>query len=111
MIEKKRAKRSSVLHLYNIPAISLHFSLPAGVNVATFRRQDGTDGDDWFYGMAIADDNTVVLVGHTAGDFGAVNPGSHDVVAIKLNATDGREIWRYQARPHAAAITEMLHAT
>lgn len=47
-------------------------------------------------------DASVFIVGHTQGSFsGAFNGGLVDVVVIKLNATTGAEIWRYQVKPCA----------
>lgn len=42
-------------------------------------------------------DSSVVMAGQTYGNFsGASNSGSADIVVVKLNATSGTEIWRYQ---------------
>lgn len=42
-------------------------------------------------------DTSVVMAGQTYGNFsGASISGSADIVVVKLNATSGTEIWRYQ---------------
>lgn len=41
---------------------------------------------------------SVVVVGATEGDFGGASNGGVDVVVVKLDATSGTEVWRYQVR-------------
>ncbi len=71
------------------------------------RVQDGTDGDDYLWGVAVHDDNTIAAVGYTDGDFGAVNAGRRDVVAIKLSEA-GEELWRFQARASSRELCQLL---
>lgn len=61
--------------------------------------QDGTEDFDVIYGATLADEGeSVVVTGSTTGNFSGVNAGSTDFVAIKLNLTDGSEVWRWQVR-------------
>lgn len=46
-------------------------------------------------GVAMADDGSVVVVGYTGGDWGDVNAGGSDFVAVKLDAA-GEEVWVWQ---------------
>ena len=64
--------------------------------------QDGSDVYDVSLAAVMVDgDTSVVMTGLTHGNFsGAVN-GSYDMVAIKLDAATGTEIWRYQVRTRA----------
>lgn len=55
----------------------------------------GTEEDDYCYGVAMAGDDSVILAGYTYGDWGAVNAGDSDFVAVKLDAA-GEEIWVWQ---------------
>lgn len=61
--------------------------------------QDGSESFDVIYGATLADEGeSVVMAGYTSGNFSGVNAGSDDFVAIKLNLTDGSEVWRWQVR-------------
>ena len=57
----------------------------------------GTDETDVCYGVAMADDGSVVVAGYTWGDWDGVNAGGYDFVAIKLDAA-GEEVWVWQVR-------------
>ncbi len=41
-------------------------------------------------------DTAAVLAGRTSGDFSGVSQGDVDIIAIKVDAASGAEIWRYQ---------------
>lgn len=46
--------------------------------------------------MAITnEDDSVVLVGDTFGDWAAINIGAGDVAAVKIDS-EGQELWRWQ---------------
>ena len=57
----------------------------------------GTEKRDECYAVAMADDGSVVVAGHTYGDWSGVNAGSADFIAIKLDAA-GEEVWVWQVR-------------
>ncbi|CAN0033506.1 unnamed protein product, partial [Ectocarpus sp. 6 AP-2014] len=62
-----------------------------------WRYQDGTANVDWFYAAAMVDgDMSVVMVGGTKGNFSGTPSGRYDMVAVKLDAASGAEIWRNQ---------------
>jgi len=47
----------------------------------------------------VDEDMSVVIVGITHGNFsGALHGGGYDMVAIKVDAATGAEIWRHQVR-------------
>jgi len=77
------------------------------VNATPHPPQDGTGGDDRLWGVAVHDDNSIAVVGYTDGDFGKVNAGRRDVVAIKLSET-GEEIWRFQANARKLQLCHVL---
>lgn len=81
-----------VINLYSV--LSLPPVLP----------QNGTEVDDELLGAAIVDDDkSVVVAGHTWGDFTGSPQGFYDFIAIKLDVTNGTEIWRYQVQPDELA--------
>lgn len=53
---------------------------------------------------AVGSDGSVVLTGFSEGvwDDGA-NAGGFDFVAVKLDASDGTELWRWQVGKYGAA--------
>jgi len=57
----------------------------------------GTEEDDYCNGVAMADDGSVILAGYTEGDWGEVNAGSNDFVAVKLDVA-GEQVWVWQVR-------------
>jgi len=61
-----------------------------------WRWQDGTTTLDRIQTATLVDANTIVLAGHTLGEFSGSNQGSIDFVAVALDITDGSEIWRWQ---------------
>ncbi|CBN76450.1 PEGA domain family protein [Ectocarpus siliculosus] len=72
-------------------------SLDADSGELLWKWQDGSEGFDVIYGATLADEGeSVVMAGYTSGNFSGVNAGSNDFVAIKLNFTDGSEVWRWQ---------------
>lgn len=75
-----------------------------------FLRQDGTVGHDLANAVAIAEDGSVVIAGHSRGDFlglgtvegkdsSSLSPRwlGGDFAAIKLDSS-GAEVWRWQVR-------------
>lgn len=48
-------------------------------------------------------DKSVVMAGQTWGNFAGSPKGSFDFIAIKLDAADGTEIWRWQVQPDELA--------
>lgn len=58
--------------------------------------QAGTKEDDYAYMAVATSDGSIVLAGHTLGDWDGVNEGGEgDFIAVKID-TDGRELWRWQ---------------
>lgn len=58
----------------------------------------------------MAEDGSVVLVGHTSGNWAGENSGKHDFAATKVDR-DGVELWRWQVsraalRGHVAFLPE-----
>lgn len=43
----------------------------------------------------MVDDGSVIMAGHTYGDWGGVNAGDYDFVAVKLDAA-GEQVWIWQ---------------
>ncbi|CAM9894223.1 unnamed protein product [Ectocarpus fasciculatus] len=73
------------------------FSLDADSGELLWAWQDGTEGFDAINGAILADEGeSVVMAGYTTGSFSGVNAGSYDFAAVKLNLTDGSEVWRWQ---------------
>ncbi|CAN0289997.1 unnamed protein product, partial [Ectocarpus fasciculatus] len=71
---------------------------------------------NFIQGATLADDGeSVVLAGYTSGNFSGVNAGSNDFVAVKLNLTDGSEVWRWQdgtdGVDHLGAVAETADGT
>lgn len=62
-----------------------------------FFGQDGTSGNDRFYGAAEASDGSIVMAGETEGDWAEENPYDVVLAAVKL-AANGTELWRWQVR-------------
>lgn len=60
--------------------------------------QDGTEEDDVLVGVVESGGGSaVVLAGRTGGDWADGNAGEGtDFAAVKLEASDGSEIWRFQ---------------
>lgn len=58
----------------------------------------GSGLDDEAKAIAAAGGGHVVIAGYTNGDFDGQNAGDEtaDFVAVKLNGTDGSEVWRWQ---------------
>ncbi len=63
-----------------------------------FDEQEGTVENDYINSCSRTTDGNVVLVGHTNGDWEEAANGDFSMVAVKLDATDGTVIWRYQVR-------------
>ncbi|CAM9350312.1 unnamed protein product [Scytosiphon promiscuus] len=63
-----------------------------------WRWQGGSGLDDAANAIAATDGGHVVLAGYTNGDFEGQNAGDEtsDLTAVKLNGTDGVEVWRWQ---------------
>lgn len=57
--------------------------------------QDGSNENDTVEALAISGNDSVVLVGHTKGNWNTTNAGYYDCVAIKLD-TDGTMMWTWQ---------------
>lgn len=55
----------------------------------------GTEVEDHCKGVVITDDGSVIVAGETRGDWGGINAGKMDFVAVKLNAS-GEQIWVWQ---------------
>lgn len=60
--------------------------------------QDGTEEDDVLVGVVErGGGSAVVLAGRTGGDWAGAKAGEGtDFAAVKLEAGDGSEIWRFQ---------------
>lgn len=58
-------------------------------------RQDGTVDDDLLQGVHVKADGTVLLGGHTEGDWNGLNAGGRDFALVELNRS-GDEMWRWQ---------------
>lgn len=63
-------------------------------NLATFVIGQGGSGGSC-YGIAMAADGSVVVVGRTYGDWDGINAGDADFAAFRLDAS-GEGIWRFQ---------------
>lgn len=59
-------------------------------------RQEGTEDDDFFFGVTETLDGNVVATGYTLGNWSVTNDGWNDVAAVKLNVDNGEVIWNYQ---------------
>lgn len=57
--------------------------------------QNGSNENDTVQALAISDNDSVVLVGHTKGNWSSKNVGYYDCVAIKLDA-DRTMMWAWQ---------------
>eukprot|EP00904_Undaria_pinnatifida_P011787 jgi/Undpi1/7739/HiC_scaffold_23.g10212.m1 len=57
--------------------------------------QNGTEFDDRLNAAAVGEDGSIVFAGWSEGDWGSVNFGSSDFVAVKLDS-NGKELWRWQ---------------
>lgn len=66
--------------------------------------QEGTVEDDFINSCSKTTDGNVVLTGATPGDWDGIGLGGANIVAVKLDATDGTVIWRYQVRPSAGVL-------
>jgi len=65
--------------------------------------QDGTDTVDHVNAVSFVEDGSVVLAGHTGGDWAARSAGHYDFAAVKLSAETGEELSRFQV-PYRFAI-------
>lgn len=66
--------------------------------------QGDSGGLDQAYRMVEADDDSVVLVGYSTGDWSGGNTGGRDFAAAKVDS-DGQVLWMWQAslvRYHSA---------
>ncbi|CAM9360961.1 unnamed protein product [Scytosiphon promiscuus] len=73
-----------------------------------WRYQDGTEAIDYLSAATMVDeDKAVVMGGYTTGGFQGLSAGNDDFVAIKLNSSDGTEIWRYQ---DGSSETDLMYA-
>lgn len=61
--------------------------------------QEGTVEEDYINSCSKTADGNVVLTGATTGDWDGAGLGEVNLVAVKLDATDGTVIWRYQVLP------------
>lgn len=60
--------------------------------------QDGTVAYDVIHSVTVAEDASIILAGHTRGDFTGSNTNvTKAMVAVELDR-DGNEIWRWQVR-------------
>ena len=59
--------------------------------------QDGTEENDKIFAAAAVDDGSVIIAGYTEGSYGAVNSGSTDFVAVKIDR-DANLMWKWQVR-------------
>lgn len=46
--------------------------------------------------MTVVNDGSVVLAGHTYGDYTREGQGLSDVVVVKINGSDGTVLWELQ---------------
>ena len=61
--------------------------------------QEGTVEDDYINSCSKTADGNVVLTGGTNGNWDGVGFGDANIMAVKLDVTDGTVVWRYQVRP------------
>lgn len=59
--------------------------------------QDATEEQDEIQAAAAANNGSVIIAGYTEGSYGAVNAGSGDFVAVKIDR-DGNILWQWQVR-------------
>ena len=59
--------------------------------------KNGTEDGDYCNGVAIMDYESVIIAGYTRGDWGSINSGYEDFVAVKLDAA-GEYDWIWQVR-------------
>lgn len=52
--------------------------------------------------MLVGDDDSVVLAGHTEGEWSTTSAGYFDFAAVKVDA-DGEEVWRWQVSARGVA--------
>ena len=60
--------------------------------------QEGTVEDDYISACSRTADGNVVLSGSTSGGWEEADAVATSMAAIKLDATDGTVVWRYQVR-------------
>lgn len=67
--------------------------------------QEGTDTDDAIYACSKTEDGNVVLAGASEADWAetGANPGYDSIAAVKLDASDGGVLWRYQVHTQVQA--------
>ncbi len=53
---------------------------------------------DYFNGVAVQGDGSILLAGGTEGDWVGTNAGENDFVMVALSE-DGEELWRWQVSP------------
>lgn len=58
--------------------------------------QNGSDGYDDIRASAIGDNESVVFVGYTKGNWSGDLEGNEDFAAVSLNVSNGEELWRWQ---------------
>lgn len=57
--------------------------------------QDGTAEEDHLLSILVGDNESVIIAGHTKGDWDMVNAGGGDFAAVKLDA-HGTYVWSWQ---------------
>lgn len=60
--------------------------------------QEGTDKYDTFEIAVLADNESIVMAGHTFGNWSGVNKGGSDFAAVKLDTSLNAYQWRWQVR-------------
>lgn len=61
--------------------------------------QTGTIYQDRLQACVATTDGNIVVAGLSQGSVdGTASPGYHDIVAVKLNVSNGEELWTYQVR-------------
>lgn len=70
------------------------------IRVSSTTEQNGTGSTTISEGKmetaAVASDDTVILTGFSEGVWDGANAGGFDFVAVKLDVSDGTELWRWQ---------------
>lgn len=70
--------------------------------------QGSGTGSAYAHGLALEDDESLILAGYTSGYWSDANQGDFDFAAVKLDA-DFDEEWRWQVREERGLGDRALH--